>query len=289
MQEVCGVVVETSIRAFDAKLWRIGAIGYNGTVNTVSKKVEALLDLKMSSMITMGIKRSNRWYLVPYLLFCVLRCTSTQQVRYILCYRYRRFVKDQNRSVHNDQHSTARSNMATIKMTGKKEKQQLYMKIAAVVVLVLVAVGIFTLTGGDNDAAPKTPQVRSQEVQLTHQEADTTEEGRLFTFELGNLKDGTTGTVTIRTRPSWAPIGVDQFHKLADSGFFDGCRFFRVVPNFIVQFGINVSYYFKSCVYPSSTFISTTKIIRATPRFKSSGEAKLSKMIPLSRATNGGH
>ena len=88
MQEVCGVVVETSIRAFDAKLWRIGAIGYNGTVNTVSKKVEALLDLKMSSMITMGIKRSNRWYLVPYLLFCVLRCTSTQQVRYILCYRY---------------------------------------------------------------------------------------------------------------------------------------------------------------------------------------------------------
>ena len=179
--------------------------------------------------------------------------------------------------------------MATIKMTGKKEKQQLYMKIAAVVVLVLVAVGIFTLTGGDNDAAPKTPQVRSQEVQLTHQEADTTEEGRLFTFELGNLKDGKTGTVTIRTRPSWAPIGVDQFHKLADSGFFDGCRFFRVVPNFIVQFGINVSHYFKSLVYSTSTCISNSNILRATPAFNRSGKTEFSRMIPLSRATNGGH
>jgi len=64
-------------------------------------------------------------------------------------------------------------------------------------------------------------------------------EGRTVTFELAALRGGGTGSVTIRTRPSWAPLGVARFHALVDAGFFGGCRFFRVVPNFMVQFGIS--------------------------------------------------
>jgi cyclophilin family peptidyl-prolyl cis-trans isomerase len=64
------------------------------------------------------------------------------------------------------------------------------------------------------------------------------EEGRLFTLNLASLKDGATGTVVIRTKPSWAPLGVEHFHELMDSHFFDDAKFFRVVNNFMVQFGI---------------------------------------------------
>lgn len=64
-------------------------------------------------------------------------------------------------------------------------------------------------------------------------------EGRLFTFELSSLKDGKTGTVEIRTRPSWAPLGVEHFHQLMDDHFYDQAKFFRVVDNFVVQFGIS--------------------------------------------------
>ncbi len=50
--------------------------------------------------------------------------------------------------------------------------------------------------------------------------------------------DTTKGPVVVEVHRDWAPIGADRFYELVKSGYFDGCRFFRVVPNFIVQFGI---------------------------------------------------
>ena len=38
---------------------------------------------------------------------------------------------------------------------------------------------------------------------------------------------------------AWAPKGADRFYNLVKYGYFDGNRFFRVVKNFMVQFGIN--------------------------------------------------
>jgi peptidyl-prolyl cis-trans isomerase A (cyclophilin A) len=48
----------------------------------------------------------------------------------------------------------------------------------------------------------------------------------------------TKGNVKIQVNRSWAPKGADRFYNLVKNGFFDGCRFFRIVPNFIVQFGL---------------------------------------------------
>jgi len=92
---------------------------------------------------------------------------------------------------------------------------------------------VATITNDDGDDSTAGDVVKTEE--------KVEDEGsRIFTFELSNLKDGKSGTIKIRTRPSWAKLGAEHFHKLIDDyGFYDECRFFRVVPNFIVQFGIN--------------------------------------------------
>jgi peptidyl-prolyl cis-trans isomerase A (cyclophilin A) len=51
--------------------------------------------------------------------------------------------------------------------------------------------------------------------------------------------DTSAGTFVVKVDRSWAPFGADRFYNLVKNGFYDGCRFFRVVPTFMVQFGIN--------------------------------------------------
>jgi peptidyl-prolyl cis-trans isomerase A (cyclophilin A) len=65
--------------------------------------------------------------------------------------------------------------------------------------------------------------------------------GPVVEFQMSNLdgEDGSSGTVKIQLYPEWAPRGVDRFMELTKVGFWDGCRVFRVLPNFVVQFGIN--------------------------------------------------
>jgi cyclophilin family peptidyl-prolyl cis-trans isomerase len=47
------------------------------------------------------------------------------------------------------------------------------------------------------------------------------------------------GPFVVEVRPEWAPRAATQFRELVEQGFYDECRFFRVVPGFVVQFGIN--------------------------------------------------
>ncbi|MEY3458681.1 MAG: hypothetical protein RL215_1838 [Planctomycetota bacterium] len=47
------------------------------------------------------------------------------------------------------------------------------------------------------------------------------------------------GNFTIEVQRKWAPLGADRFHELVKAGFYDECRFFRVVPGFVVQWGMN--------------------------------------------------
>ena len=47
------------------------------------------------------------------------------------------------------------------------------------------------------------------------------------------------GDVVLEVNRAWAPIGADHFYKAVESGFYNDTKFFRVVPGFIVQFGIH--------------------------------------------------
>lgn len=53
---------------------------------------------------------------------------------------------------------------------------------------------------------------------------------------------GARGDVTFVLRADWAPLACAAFRERVAAGFYDGLRFFRVVPNFIAQVGFHPSW-----------------------------------------------
>jgi len=51
--------------------------------------------------------------------------------------------------------------------------------------------------------------------------------------------DTSVGAFVVEVHRDWAPNGADRFYNLVKSGFFSDVRFFRVIPGFMVQFGIH--------------------------------------------------
>jgi peptidyl-prolyl cis-trans isomerase A (cyclophilin A) len=50
--------------------------------------------------------------------------------------------------------------------------------------------------------------------------------------------DTSRGPVVIEVNRADAPVGADRLYTLVKNNYFDGARFFRVVPGFVVQFGL---------------------------------------------------
>jgi peptidyl-prolyl cis-trans isomerase A (cyclophilin A) len=51
--------------------------------------------------------------------------------------------------------------------------------------------------------------------------------------------DTSKGLIVIEVHREWAPNGADRFYNLVKNGFFDETRFYRVIPGFMVQWGMN--------------------------------------------------
>ena len=51
--------------------------------------------------------------------------------------------------------------------------------------------------------------------------------------------DTSAGVFVVEVHAEWAPNGADRFYNLVKNGYYDGCRFFRVLTGSLVQFGIN--------------------------------------------------
>jgi len=76
----------------------------------------------------------------------------------------------------------------------------------------------------------------SSEIRLMADEAAAAEKAP-ETYQV--LFETSKGDFTVEVHREWSPNGADRFHKLVESGFYDECRFFRVLPGFMVQWGIN--------------------------------------------------
>ena len=60
--------------------------------------------------------------------------------------------------------------------------------------------------------------------------------------EKGEFKvefETTAGNFTMHVHRDWAPLGAERFYQLIKSKYYDGAPFYRVVPGFVVQFGMN--------------------------------------------------
>jgi len=84
----------------------------------------------------------------------------------------------------------------------------------------------------------------TRELEGQHQTRKDVGAGGTFdvVFGVSHLKtdDATsTGRFVVRFHHDWAPRGFDRVRQLVDSKFFNNVRFFRVLPNFMAQFGIS--------------------------------------------------
>ena len=102
-------------------------------------------------------------------------------------------------------------------------------------------------SGGAKPTTQK-PANRTPSRPNRHRQAGAAQPGAAHAVEAhrgcaGHLQERTStrraGSFVVEVHRDWAPKGADRFYNLVRNGFYDDSRFFRVVPNFMVQFGIN--------------------------------------------------
>lgn len=120
------------------------------------------------------------------------------------------------------------------------------LRITAIILVPVVAVGVyFLVTGGDDDSqaspavragcreAKAPPPKPSDETTYTEPPPMTIDPASTYTA----LVDTSCGSFTIQLDPAAAPQTVNSFVFLANEGFYDGLTFHRVVRDFVVQGG----------------------------------------------------
>ncbi len=100
------------------------------------------------------------------------------------------------------------------------------------IALVALALGVLGTSAACGDGGAKKAGTAAD---LLHPQALTAKAPQRFDVKFTTTK----GDFTITVERAWAPNGADRFYNLAKAHFFDGVKFFRVVPNFVVQFGIS--------------------------------------------------
>jgi peptidyl-prolyl cis-trans isomerase A (cyclophilin A) len=116
--------------------------------------------------------------------------------------------------------------------------------------------------GGGSSASKPDPA-------LLHPEKLTAKAPQLFDVTFHT----TAGDFTMSVHRTWAPRAADRFYNLVKNHFYDGDKIFRVVPGFVVQFGISpfpaVSKAWRNATIPDDTI--TVHNERGAVAFASAG------------------
>ncbi|MGO9093583.1 MAG: peptidylprolyl isomerase [Bryobacteraceae bacterium] len=85
-----------------------------------------------------------------------------------------------------------------------------------------------------------------------------------------------------------APLGADRFYDLVKNGVFDGARFFRVLPGFVVQFGIpgdpDIARLWRGAQIPDDPVVESNRRGRIT--FATSGPNSRTTQVFINLADN---
>jgi peptidyl-prolyl cis-trans isomerase A (cyclophilin A) len=117
--------------------------------------------------------------------------------------------------------------------------------------------------------APKASKVPKSQNTSTAQKGPSEIVELQFENLQGNPEES--GRVRIELFPEWAPKGVTRFQELTRAGFWDECRIFRVLPGFIVQFGLNGFPAVNQQVTPIDDDPVVTSNVRGTVAFATAG------------------
>lgn len=96
--------------------------------------------------------------------------------------------------------------------------------------LIAGCMGARTVARTDKEEADEPGKASLSEIQLV-----SGSDQQPFLVRLETSK----GDIVIEVHPEWAPRGARRFRELVEAGFYDECRFFRVVKGFMVQVGMN--------------------------------------------------
>jgi peptidyl-prolyl cis-trans isomerase A (cyclophilin A) len=99
----------------------------------------------------------------------------------------------------------------------------------SLVLLPLLAAAVLAGCGGGSGAPSGPPAA------LLHPAKLTKKAPQFFDITFHTTK----GDFVISVHRTWASHGADRLYNLAKNHFFDGMKLFRVVPDFVVQFGIS--------------------------------------------------
>jgi peptidyl-prolyl cis-trans isomerase A (cyclophilin A) len=104
---------------------------------------------------------------------------------------------------------------------------------------VLCTLGLFTAVATIQAAEPQAAEKKDAAPAAVSAAADPSKLTEKAPDSFKVQFDTTKGKITIEVTRSLSPNGADRFYNMVRSGFFKDIAFFRVIPNFMCQFGIH--------------------------------------------------
>jgi peptidyl-prolyl cis-trans isomerase A (cyclophilin A) len=112
--------------------------------------------------------------------------------------------------------------------------------VCSAAILPIVAIPAFSQTSPTSPAKPKAPVTTAHTAtpyDRTLLKPTLLKETAPATYQVKFVT--TRGEFTVTVHREWAPNGADRFYNLVKHHYYDGARLYRVIPNFVAQFGIN--------------------------------------------------